>query len=94
MYFKCFPLKKKESYVTNASPFSLQEPGIGLMLVFSALQFVVGNLLIILIESKVWTKFDMKKCFRKSAQIDTSNVSNTFSILRTKQDLIYLFYCI
>ena len=66
---------KIESFTLNASPVSLKEPGIGLMLVFSALQFLVGNLLIIFIESKMWTKFKLKKCSSKQIElIETNNV--------------------
>ncbi len=48
---------------------SINEPGIGLLIVFSVIQFIVGNIILVLIESGVWRKIDLKKIFMKNTAV-------------------------
>jgi hypothetical protein len=68
---------------TNESPLSVNEPGIGLMLIFSVIQFIIGNIIILLLETQPWTKINctdqnnykkMKNKFRIQSAINMTNL--------------------
>ena len=44
---------------------SINEPGLGLLILFSVIQFIVGNIILFVIESGVLRKIDLKKILKK-----------------------------
>ena len=50
------------------SPLSMKEPGIGYLIFFCVIQFLVGNIILFLIESNI---FSYCKCNKKKSVSDT-----------------------
>lgn len=55
---------------------SINEPGLGLLILFSVIQFIVGNIILFVIESGVLRKIDLKKIFRKKNEVQSDTTLN------------------
>lgn len=65
------------NFVYGQSPVAVTEPGIGLWLIFSVLQFLFFNLLILFMETKPFADFDFKSIFvKKKSKIDNDEFTN------------------
>ena len=51
---------------------SINEPGIGLLILFSVIQFFVGIIILFVIESGVLRRIDLKKIFKKNSTIHSA----------------------
>jgi hypothetical protein len=51
---------------------SINEPGIGLLILFSVIQFFVGNIILFVIESGVLRKIDIKRIFKKNSSVHSA----------------------
>lgn len=55
---------------------SINEPGLGLLILFSVIQFIVGNIILFVIESGVLRKIDLKKIFMKKNEVQSDATLN------------------
>ena len=76
---------------TNTPQLSIDEPGIGLLLVFSVIQFVLYNSILLLLESNFFSKLNFSFCLpskKKKLNIIHDIVDNNFD----KVSIIKNFY--
>jgi len=65
-------------FQTGVDPVAIQEPGIGLWLVFSLIQFIFYNILIIFMESNPFTNLNLFAIFKKKSVENKDELENVF----------------
>lgn len=71
----------------NQSPLAVAEPGIGLWLIYSVLQFLLFNFLIYLLEARPWSNIDLRKMLGRV----NNNENDSFENVSVTTVNIYIF---
>lgn len=74
-------------YNYNEDPFSIKEPGIGLLILISFIQFAVGNIFLYLLENRPWVGL-MNKSQKRKGAVDNEKAVEMVKILNNQYFLV------